>query len=383
MENDKKVTTIQWATVKRSYFSSLDQIDSSIVFTGGSSYLTEGKSQRLRSKIMSSLIFDLFGFFRIPKISGYSCNFYISFNKFLRCDKPYILLLEMPEAPGHYSPYRFKSSLGRKRLKKCLEDPNLKAVIPISDAALKAITPVWGSFPEKAVLQRIYIFTPDNPYISREKISKSSSEPLRCLFVTTGFRFRTKGGLEVLDAFSKIKNAKLTIITKIDSLRKSDLESINANPNIELFDFVFSKDEMQKQYASHQILIHLTSDDSSPLTIMEAMKGGECVITTKFYAIPEMVLDGKNGFLTDPKFQPFKSDFSLNYLGWRRQSKVLNKNKVCGRISSFLQERIAFLDSHRDVLEKMRASSYQESVYGKFSREANFEEWLSVLKKIS
>lgn len=56
------------------------------------------------------------------------------------------------------------------------------------------------------------------------------------------------------------------------------------------------------------LLLHPTSDDSNSLTVLEAMKAGLPIISTKLYAIPEMVKDGVNGFLTEPKYAFFDNN---------------------------------------------------------------------------
>jgi glycosyltransferase involved in cell wall biosynthesis len=182
--------------------------------------------------------------------------------------------------------------------------------------------------------------------------------------------------LEVLDAFSRLPSKfHLTIITKIDMLKESDLAMIQSNKNIELKDFKLSSSQMQQEYASHQILLHLSSDDSSPLAVMEAMKGGECIISTKIYAITEMVTDGMNGFLTNPKYQYFRDDLSVDKRLEKRKMHYLNNSPVNKQISDFIVEKLTYLDFQRKQLCEMRLASYREATKGKFSKKAIADKW--------
>jgi glycosyltransferase involved in cell wall biosynthesis len=58
-------------------------------------------------------------------------------------------------------------------------------------------------------------------------------------------------------------------------------------------------EEKWKLVIKNQIMIHLSSFDGQPLTIIETMSLGIPTIATKVGAIPEMINDGQNGFLID------------------------------------------------------------------------------------
>ena len=60
-----------------------------------------------------------------------------------------------------------------------------------------------------------------------------------------------------------------------------------------------------------------SSQDSSPMVILEAVSFGLPIIASRVYAVPEMVIDGRNGFLIAPGFDYFTDEFIANGPYWR------------------------------------------------------------------
>jgi len=128
--------------------------------------------------------------------------------------------------------------------------------------------------------------------------AKKFSGQIKLLFTGT---FYMKGGIEVVNAFEKLKkkypNFSLTIITQIQALAKKDLERIKNIEGIDIFNAKFNIDQMNEFYRTHDIFILPSYRDSFGMILVEVMSLGMPVIATDQYATSEMITNGYNGFL--------------------------------------------------------------------------------------
>ena len=68
------------------------------------------------------------------------------------------------------------------------------------------------------------------------------------------------------------------------------------SPNIK-FTFLGLVDNVSQYVASYDVLVSPSRDDGRPLVVMEALASGVPVIATKVGALPELVVDGVNGYV--------------------------------------------------------------------------------------
>ena len=68
---------------------------------------------------------------------------------------------------------------------------------------------------------------------------KSSQKTIELLYCVQGIRFVSKGGLETLEAFSRLQDicVHLTAITKINDVDKKIIKKIKSMSNVDLYDF--------------------------------------------------------------------------------------------------------------------------------------------------
>lgn len=373
--------TIVWATKLRGFLrytiNAFDWMQDDFCY-----YETNSKIHTLKAKIVKNKILDLFGYFRINKIEERTdCSEYASYNRFLKSDKPYIIYLENPTALYHYALNRIKYPLGKRRFLNCLNDTNLKSIIFMSKICEETFEEINCKIPKTITTETIYPLVPNNKYIDKQIIkTKSHRNKLELLFSAQGARFVSKGGLEVIEAIKQCKNVHLTIVTKINDVNETIIDRIKANKNITLLDFTLSHDELEKLYANTNILIHPSSDDSCPLTVLEATKGGCAVIASRLYAIPEMVENGVNGILVDPKYWFFDKNGIPNPKVWNHRNSTIYSTKTSDIIIRKLIDNITYLEKNRDVLEKYSTNSYTRSIDNNlFGEEGIKKKWEKVL----
>ena len=130
------------------------------------------------------------------------------------------------------------------------------------------------------------------------------------------------------------------------------------------------------------LLLHPTSDDSNSLTVLEAMKAGLPIISTKLYAIPEMVKDGVNGFLTEPKYAFFDNNNLPNPQVWDNRKKTIYSTKLDENIINFICSKVELLLLDRELLLKMSLNSLRLANTPPFDESTIISEWNKILEEI-
>lgn len=348
-------------------------------------YETNSKRKLLLSKLIKSKIADHLGLIQRIRVNDTSFENVFSYNRFLKSKSEYVIYLENPLALVHYSTDRNKTLLSRIKLKKYLSDPNLKSIICLSKACYETVN-CFYSIPSRIKVEQIYPYVKPNPLTSPESIKlKCQQKDITCLYISSNFNL--KGGAEILSTFNKLKdnglnNIKLKIITQIDLVDNNTKNRINNNENISLFDFKFNRDELNKLYNDSCIYLNPTRQDSFSLVVLEAMKSGNAILTTDLYAIPEMVQNGYNGYLTKPKYRFFGYDNMPNKDVWNNRENTIYSNYVDENIVDFLFEKINQLNSNRDLLERMMLNSFKKSNSGEFNDKFIKDKWNKALLEL-
>lgn len=136
------------------------------------------------------------------------------------------------------------------------------------------------------------------------------------LFVFMSTNFHGKNGPVVLDAFQKLRpthpQARLAVVGDIPR----DIAQVGEN--VEWVGFLNPKDPEQNNrkrdlLAKAACLVHPTEFDTNPAVLVEAAYFGCPVISSKAFAIPEIVRDGETGFLLP---RPKDVDKIVNHMAW-------------------------------------------------------------------
>lgn len=381
---------VYFATRVRGFFKHLfshGKLEFEFIGNNNGFYEVNSRKRKLISLLARNPLFDWLGVIQVIKCKDNSCTINGSFNRFLNSDKPYFIYLENPTALFHYRLKRNKW-LGKKKVTKYLNDSNLKGIICMSYACYDTFDSVCGKWqgPEDKKIV-IYPFVPQNCHVTDKVISeRSKRDEINLLFIAQGIRFKSKGGLEVLESFKKLysnnKNIGLTIVTSIKDLDKKTLKLIKDCPNLNLLDFNLTYQKLEELYAKSTLLLQPTSDDSFGMTILEGMKAGLPVIATNLYAIPEMVKDGLNGYLTNPHWWFFDKNNIPNPKVWNHRKQTIYSGEIDNNITNFIYEKVNFLIENREVLYRMSLSSYKIANSAPFDEDSIINSWNNILKSI-
>ena len=351
------------------------------VYNEGKIYEANGKLKAEIAKLVKKPIFDCLGIFQVLTVDVTE-DCVLSYNRFLHTNKPYVMYLENPLAPMHYSVDRSKSCISRMRLKRVFKNGNLKAIVALSKACESTIKEFYD-VPESIKILNIYPYIKERRVISSELIEKkANNRELKLLYISSDFEL--KGGQDILKVFEKLDdNIKLTIVTKIETISKKDRMFIEKKTDaITLYDFVLSKDELAELYIESNILLNPTRQDSFSLVTLEAMKYGNAILSTDMYALKEMVQDGQQGYLTKARYDIWTEKNLPNKPIWNHRRKTIYSSFIDDRVVDFLHKKIVELNNDRELLNNLEQSAYNKVTTGEFSEQYILEQWNTLFGEI-
>lgn len=173
-------------------------------------------------------------------------------------------------------------------------------------------------------------FKPSNIQKIRKKYNINEKDIL-ILFV--GYLDTFKGVFELLGAFHELskkrENIKLMMVgegPKITEL-KNKVSEFELEKSV-IFAGKISHKIIEEYYQSADIFVLPSYSEGVPLSILEAMASGLPIISTKVGGIPEIIEEGKNGFLVYPKDKK-KLEMFLDYLVQDQDlKKTFAKNSI-------------------------------------------------------
>ena len=145
--------------------------------------------------------------------------------------------------------------------------------------------------------------TPANYGIEESSVSNPNGAPVRLIFV--GRLAAVKGVPIVLEAVRRLKNNKQPVILTLvgDGAERQWIEGrirdLGIEENVEITGYQ-SQGEVARHLAHSDIFVLPSFAEGVPVVLMEAMATGLPVVTTRIAGIPELVEDGKNGFVVPP-----------------------------------------------------------------------------------
>jgi glycosyltransferase involved in cell wall biosynthesis len=131
------------------------------------------------------------------------------------------------------------------------------------------------------------------------------NQPVKYVFYCAGSITKRKGQEIIIKAFQKLteqQKAQFNITFLGDGAEKVRLENLVKHYKINKYIFFEGFVNDVTKYLEKSNGFILTSyDEGLPVSIIEALRLGLPIISTKVGGIPEMIEEGKNGFIIEPK----------------------------------------------------------------------------------
>jgi glycosyltransferase involved in cell wall biosynthesis len=269
--------------------------------------------------------------------------------------KPWIVDIEHVGSFGYYM-----SHFNRFLVKKIISSDNCKAILPHCEAAAKSFRSVYGnSFDDK--IEVMY------PAVPKMELERKKSDNVRLLLVSGRSVFYGKGGKELLQAFEKL-DKKYDVELTIKSEIPNELKKKYTRPNIHVITEIMPRDELfRKVYSNADIFVLPTYVDSFGYSFVEAMSAGLPLVGTDIFAVPEIIENGKNGFLIHSPISDFAENGLHKYYS-KSLVDVLQLSKTqFPEIVNQLVEKLSILIENDSLRRKMGLAGYRMVESGKFS----------------
>jgi len=274
-------------------------------------------------------------------------------------NKPWVVDIEHV---GSFGNFRNKSV---KRIAlKLLSSKYCKKILPHCEASMYSFFNSWNPPPQiKSKTEVLY------PAIEVRSSKRRSEKTIRIGFLATRMAFYEKGGRELLEAFKILSRKYDSLELWIKSRVPHSLLRAYRNLPLKIIEENYPTREQlfEKFYQELDIFCLPTYVDSFGYSLLEAMSVGLPVVATSIFAIPEIVEDGKNGFLIYSPISDFRRDFVIEMF----DRKVLRR-KVLSIVVRQLVEKLSVLIESSSLRRKMGRYGRMLVEKGKFSiRERN------------
>lgn len=185
---------------------------------------------------------------------------------------------------------RIRSPYYNWQLRTLLSAGNCKGVLAWSDKANATIRKVVG----EKLAQKVRTIRP--AVAPRPTVKRRPGDDPKFLFV--GKRFYEKGGADLLKAYGLVRKKTDATLTIISDVPAPVLEKYSKFKDITFEKPAYSHDELSNRfYQKSNIFVFPTYVDTYGVVSLEAMAHGLPVISTDCLAMPELVVDSRNGLL--------------------------------------------------------------------------------------
>jgi len=277
--------------------------------------------------------------------------------------KPWVIDLECGHIFTSFNWKAMKNPIVKKIIMNALSSKNCKKILPQSEAAKKSFIKALGEKDFEKIKDKVEVLYLALRPCKKKRINRKGG---KVVLSFVGKSFYGKGGLHLLKAYE-------ILTKKYDNLRlkyKGDIpeewiEFAKKLLGLELVKGYFSRDKLfEKMYLSSDIYVMPTNKDNYGVVFLEAMSAGLPIVSTTSMTVPEIVEDGKNGFLV-------KTDLTNENYYERGEDYIRDTRKIDWNIINQLVEKLSILIENKKLREEMGEEGRKmiEDKNGKFSIE--------------
>jgi len=286
--------------------------------------------------------------------------------------EPWVADLEFVTQLAGYNPRHFRRY--RRLIEKTLATGYCKKIVCWTEAGKRTVLENMNcdDFERKVEVVPLAVHT--------KNFIKDCSDKgkIKLLFVGSANipgEFDINGGKEVLEAFihlnKKYDNLELVIRSDIPRSLKSRYRQIE---NVKIIHEIIPWEHLEEEFKSADIFL-FPAHTTPGMVILDAMSYELPVITTDAWANPEMVEDGKTGFLIkkSQNVQYYAENFIPNW-DYHSGSQFMKSIKSPDpKVVEKLVEKTSILIENEELRRRMGKAGRQEIEAGKFSIEKRNE----------
>lgn len=294
--------------------------------------------------------------------------------------EPWVVDLEFVTQLAGYNLGHFKRY--KKFIEKVLVSPYCKKIICWTEAGKKTVLANMDCQGFEHKVEVVPLAVPKKDF-SKDYNNKKTTKLLFVGSANIPGEFEYKGGKEILEAFvilrQKYSNLELVIRSDIPQEIKAKYNGLDG---LKLIDKIIPWGQLEQEFKSADIFL-FPSHSTPALAILDAMSYELPVITTCVWANPEMVEDGKTGFIIkkSEKVPYYVENFIPNW-DYRLGSQFMKSIRATdSKVVEELAEKTSFLIENEELRRKMGKAGRQEIDTGKFSIEKRNEKLKRIFDK--
>lgn len=263
-----------------------------------------------------------------------------------------------------------------KSIKSALESENCKKIMPWTEAGKKTVNLTFDSEKIREKTETVYLAVPPKNFVK-----DYNKDTIKLLFVGSQNLpkdFDIKGGKEVFETFNLLTRQYNNLELVVRSFVPKNLKlNFLKYKNVKIIDQIVPWDILEREFKTADIFL-FPSYHTPGLAILDAMSYELPVITTDVWANPEMVEDGRTGFIIK-KSENIKY-YTKNFIpNWSAPETIkIIKRIVDPRVVKELVEKTSVLIEDENLRRMMGLASRQVIETGKFSIETRNEKFKRV-----
>lgn len=295
---------------------------------------------------------------QIISVNKKECDLIHSTNNILISNKdPWIMDIENVWGLASFKPKNLKGPYWDKVIS-VLSSEECKALLPLTDAAKQSVISAGGSHLEDKMTVM---------YSARKAVAPFKKPHNNIpIIMWAGRRYYEKGGKTVMDVYDKIDGKAEFKLLMVGDVPQEVKEKYKNRDNVEFLGTGMTYWDKIKQA---DILLYPTNLDSYGLAMIDAMNHYVPVISSDMFSAPEIVQDGKTGFVVTHPMKWHDESFVITYPTFEEFISKLKDFHNEAYISD-LAEKVMKLLSNEKLRKKMGNAGRELVEKGKFSIDA-------------
>ncbi len=210
------------------------------------------------------------------------------------CALPYVVDFECVEAFALYQRVALRRPWARDRLRRALNDPRMRCLLPWSEAARRGLQSALGPAMAGDLAERTVTVLPAiDPVAERPRVREPG--PLRVLFVGTAFL--AKGGVEAVRAVERVRATHDVSLDMVSDVPARWQEEVGRARGVTLHSWPAGGDVVKGLFERSDVLLFPSHMDTLGFVMLEAMAHGMPVLAARHFATPEIIEHDVSGLL--------------------------------------------------------------------------------------
>lgn len=282
----------------------------------------------------------------------------------------WIASMEYPSAFFSFNNEWFNNKIKINNLRRQISSDRCKGLVAYSSASLELLKKVMKF--KSSTLQKLDVLY---PAISKKyllDIDRKENDKIRILFV--GNHFVDKGGRELFRAFVNLEkkyDIELVLVTSAPPHHKEILNyyinKFKKHKNIKFYSNVDKKILWNDLFRKSDIFCFPSYMETFGYVLLEAMANKLAIVSSKQFAIPEIIDQGKTGLLVDIPASSFTTESirSTDSLNCYRETVIIESR--FNNVVSELEKNISLLIEDSGYRKRLARDAFKEVGVGKFS----------------